>query len=240
MAVRPSATAVYQWGESPAPYGLIPCMSARATTNALLRRLTGYELRRSRRNAGRTSPRDTAAAARHSKPVAVPKDFDDEMADIVRAVRPYTMTSFEKLHATITAARYVARYDIPGDIVECGVWRGGSMQAIARTLDSVGVHDRELYLYDTFEGMTAPDGEGRPPRRRDGRRAAGHPRPEQRGLGGGLARGRQGRLRGRPLPGRADPLRQGPGRGDGAGDPARSRSRSCAWTPTGTSRPRTS
>ena len=78
------------------------------------------------------------------------------MAAIVRAVLPFTMTSMDKLHATVTAARYVARYDIPGDIVECGVWRGGSMHAIARTLDSVGVHDRELYLYDTFEGMTAP------------------------------------------------------------------------------------
>ncbi|WP_375487643.1 TylF/MycF/NovP-related O-methyltransferase, partial [uncultured Jatrophihabitans sp.] len=86
----------------------------------------------------------------------IPKDFDETMADIVRAVLPFTMTSFEKLHATVTAARYVAQYEIPGDVVECGVWRGGSMQAIARTLDSMGDHSRQLYLYDTFEGMTPP------------------------------------------------------------------------------------
>jgi hypothetical protein len=86
----------------------------------------------------------------------VPADFDDEMAAIVQAVRPYSMTSFDKLHATVTATRYIVRYGIPGDIVECGVWRGGSMHAIARTLDGLGVHDRDLYLYDTFEGMTEP------------------------------------------------------------------------------------
>lgn len=33
---------------------------------------------------------------------------------------------------------------------------GGSMHAVARTLDEVGKHDRELYLFDTYEGMTEP------------------------------------------------------------------------------------
>src|SRR6185436_13884989 len=37
-----------------------------------------------------------------------------------------------------------------------GVWRGGSMMAVARTLAASGVRDRDLYLFDTFEGMTPP------------------------------------------------------------------------------------
>jgi hypothetical protein len=86
----------------------------------------------------------------------IPRDVDDVAADIIRAVQPYTMTGVDKLFALVSAVRYVARYEVPGAIVECGVWRGGSMQAAARTLDSVGVHDRDLYLYDTFEGMTEP------------------------------------------------------------------------------------
>jgi O-methyltransferase len=164
--------------DEPPFYVLIPGMSTRANANAALRRLTGYELRKPR------PPKKQAAAAPPPPPPApspppvkpapkveaVPKDFDDEMAAIVRAVRPFTMTSFDKLHATITATRYVARYDIPGDIVECGVWRGGSMQAIARTLDSAGIHDRDLYLYDTFEGMTPPT--DKDVRRNDGSTAA--------------------------------------------------------------------
>ena len=121
-------------------------MSTRKTINTALRRLTGYELRK---------PRPPKVESPQPA-LKVPKDFDEVMADIVRAVWPYTMTGFEKLHATISAVRYVTRYDIPGDIVECGVWRGGTMQAIARTLDSLGVHERDLYLYDTFEGMTTP------------------------------------------------------------------------------------
>jgi len=60
------------------------------------------------------------------------------------------------LHALISATMYVHDFAIPGAIVECGVWRGGSMHAVARTLDSRGDRSRELYLFDTFEGMTDP------------------------------------------------------------------------------------
>jgi hypothetical protein len=91
-----------------------------------------------------------------AKTETMPKDYDEELVEIIRAVRPYTMTGHDKLHAVISAARYVARCKIPGDVVECGVWRGGSMHAVARAFDLAGDHSRELYLYDTFDGMTAP------------------------------------------------------------------------------------
>jgi O-methyltransferase len=141
-------------------------MSARGTINAALARATGYELRRTKPDpkAGpsvtRPSPPPPPPAEPGPppapKPEKFPKDYDDELAGIIRAVRPYTMTGPDKLHALISAVRYVARHRIPGDIVECGVWRGGSMHAVARTLDLSGDHTRDLYLYDTFEGMTEP------------------------------------------------------------------------------------
>ncbi len=87
----------------------------------------------------------------------MPADFDDEMRATIELVRPYTMTSRDKLHALISAVRYIERAAIPGAIVECGVWRGGSMHAVARTLDACGNHGRELYLFDTFAGMTDTD-----------------------------------------------------------------------------------
>jgi hypothetical protein len=146
-----------------------------------LLRATGYELRRVR-------PRREAAAA-PAKPVpppaaperaAVPKpaatpelklphDFDDEAKDVIRAVKSRTMTSPEKLNALINAVRYVVRHGIDGDIVECGVWRGGSMMAAARTLLSTGDTERHLHLYDTFEGMSEPTEHDH---RYDGRSAA--------------------------------------------------------------------
>ena len=45
---------------------------------------------------------------------------------------------------------------VPGAIVECGVWKGGSMMAVAFTLLSLGVTTRDLYLFDTFAGMVPP------------------------------------------------------------------------------------
>jgi len=69
------------------------------------------------------------------------------------------MTSWERLYALYHAVHYIVENGIPGDFVECGVWRGGSMRLVAMTLLSLGIKDKTLYLYDTFEGMTAPDPE---------------------------------------------------------------------------------
>ena len=44
---------------------------------------------------------------------------------------------------------------IPGDIVECGVWKGGSMMVCALTLLAKSER-RNLWLFDTFEGMPPP------------------------------------------------------------------------------------
>jgi O-methyltransferase len=90
------------------------------------------------------------------KPVALPTDFDDDAKTVIEQVLPYTMTSVDKLFALITATRHIAETGVQGDFVECGVWRGGSMHAVARTLHNAGVTDRDLYLFDTFEGMTEP------------------------------------------------------------------------------------
>lgn len=96
--------------------------------------------------------------------------LDEADRATVRTVEPYTMTSPERIVALCDAVRYVCRHGIDGAIVECGVWRGGLMMAAARTLLALGVTDRDLFLYDTFAGMTAPtdvdvDRRGRPARR---------------------------------------------------------------------------
>ena len=85
-----------------------------------------------------------------------PPDFDEQTARIFRAVHEYTMTSPERIRALVDAVRYVVADNVAGAIVECGVWRGGSMMAVAIALRELGVDNRDLYLYDTFEGMSAP------------------------------------------------------------------------------------
>lgn len=80
------------------------------------------------------------------------------MAQIQRC-KPYTMTSVERLLVLDEAADYITRQGVVGDIVECGVWRGGSSMMMALSLKQRGDQSRELYLYDTYEGMSTPTGE---------------------------------------------------------------------------------
>jgi O-methyltransferase len=143
-------------------------MHWRRGVNRALERLTGYHLVSARGSstppaakpappaAAEKSPAAATKAPRRKRGTELPADMDHEAREIIRAVRPYTMTSADKLFALIQATRHVAKYEIPGDIVECGVWRGGSMQAAARTLLSCGDTSRDLYLFDTYEGMPPP------------------------------------------------------------------------------------
>lgn len=89
----------------------------------------------------------------------LPPDFSPEDAALWKLVAPHTMTSPERVFALRQAVRYVVEAKVPGDIVECGVWKGGSMMAVARTLLDLGSRDRALHLFDTYEGMPAPTGE---------------------------------------------------------------------------------
>ena len=81
-------------------------------------------------------------------------DFQDQQ--IIDRVSPYTMTGPLRIEALLKSVRYVIARSIPGALVECGVWRGGSVLAMIHQLQALGVTDRDIYLYDTFEGMTEP------------------------------------------------------------------------------------
>jgi O-methyltransferase len=83
-------------------------------------------------------------------------DVDRRVVDIFNRVKPYTMTSPERVFALCDAVRYVAAAGIEGAVVECGVWRGGSSMAAALMLRELGAAVRDLCLFDTFEGMSAP------------------------------------------------------------------------------------
>jgi O-methyltransferase len=89
----------------------------------------------------------------------VPHHFDDRLASLVKRVRRDTLTSAERIAAVSDATAYLADAEIEGAFVECGVWRGGSMMAVALTLLERGITDRDLYLFDTFAGMTEPSAE---------------------------------------------------------------------------------
>lgn len=90
------------------------------------------------------------------KPLAPDITGDKEFMEVFTACRPYTMTSPERLFSLYQSMRYIAANKIPGDIAECGVWKGGSSMFIALMAKKLGMADRQLWLYDTFEGMSEP------------------------------------------------------------------------------------
>jgi len=83
-------------------------------------------------------------------------DITEEDLQIIEKVRPFTMTSVERLLALIDATRYVSMNCIEGAFVECGVWRGGSSMSVAMTLLATKNTNRDLFLFDTFKGMSQP------------------------------------------------------------------------------------
>lgn len=99
--------------------------------------------------------------------IPFPSDFTLEDRNLYQYVYPFTQTSPERVQTLSYAVKYIVKNQIEGAIVECGVWKGGSMMVVARTLMSLGEPTRELFLFDTFEGMSAPtpedvDFEGKP------------------------------------------------------------------------------
>jgi hypothetical protein len=71
-------------------------------------------------------------------------------------VRPYTMVSYAGLRALHTAIRRALAKGIPGDVVECGVAHGGSAIIMGFALKKFD-QSRKLWLFDTFEGIPAPN-----------------------------------------------------------------------------------
>lgn len=74
----------------------------------------------------------------------LPADFSEKTREIWREVQPFTMASSERVATLSDAVRYLESNRIPGAIVECGVWRGGSMMAAAKTLLDMKSTHREL------------------------------------------------------------------------------------------------
>ena len=78
---------------------------------------------------------------------------------LAEQAKPYTMTSDERMYTLFSAIKHVVRAGVPGDFVECGVWRGGSSMLAALTFLQLGDTRRTIHLYDTFEGMPPPGGQ---------------------------------------------------------------------------------
>lgn len=109
-------------------------MSVSRALNRALCRATGYRLKRG----------------------WYPDGIEAHVLGIFERVAPYTMTTVLRIDALVRSVEHVVSARVPGDFVECGVWKGGSAMAAAVRFSQLG-DQRQLWLYDTFEGMPEPD-----------------------------------------------------------------------------------
>jgi O-methyltransferase len=81
-------------------------------------------------------------------------DFSELEKSIYR--RSISVASAEAIVSLMRAVEYLVDKRIPGALVECGVFRGGNIEVMIKTLQHLKVDDRDIYLYDTFAGMPQP------------------------------------------------------------------------------------
>jgi O-methyltransferase len=67
--------------------------------------------------------------------------------NIYRSLQTFTMIPKDSYVDNLILARRVR--DLPGCVVECGVWRGGMSAGIGKVLGT----EREYFLFDSFEGL---------------------------------------------------------------------------------------
>ena len=87
----------------------------------------------------------------------IPVDMTEpDFTTIYNKCKQFSTCSVEPMYSLFKSIEYVVKNNIPGDFVECGVYKGGSAMMMALTLIHFKNTDRKIYLYDTFEGMSEP------------------------------------------------------------------------------------
>lgn len=103
------------------------------------------------------SPEARAAMdALPSDPARQTEHEDEDFADLLRHVRPYTMLPVNRLYNLYLRAVDVCRRDVPGDFAEFGVAGGGSTALLAAVIRRESRRPRTVHAFDTFTGMPDP------------------------------------------------------------------------------------
>lgn len=70
-----------------------------------------------------------------------------------------TMIGMQRLTSLQHCVEVVLEEDIPGDLIECGVWRGGACILMRAVLAAYGDETRSVWLADSFQGVPRSDPE---------------------------------------------------------------------------------
>lgn len=81
--------------------------------------------------------------------------------------RAHTMIGIQRMGNIRKLTEYVITHNVPGDLIEAGVWRGGACIYMRAILKAYGVTDRIVWCADSFEGLPEPDAQQFPQDARD-------------------------------------------------------------------------
>jgi O-methyltransferase len=70
-----------------------------------------------------------------------------------------TMIGMQRLTSLQHCVQTALAEDIPGDLIECGVWRGGACILMRAVLAAYGDETRRVWLADSFQGVPRSDPE---------------------------------------------------------------------------------
>lgn len=80
-----------------------------------------------------------------------------KFTDFFNYVKPYSMTSVERIEFLFKSLDHIRENKIEGDYVECGVWKGGNIIGMIKYLEYHNNLTNNIWAYDTFSGMTDPE-----------------------------------------------------------------------------------
>ena len=84
-------------------------------------------------------------------------EIDEENKNLIEFIGEYSLTPLIRRWTLIKSLHYINKKKLIGDIVECGIWRGGNLFLAKKIQDKYPKETkRKIYGYDTFEGMPEP------------------------------------------------------------------------------------
>jgi O-methyltransferase len=91
--------------------------------------------------------------------VAYKRPYDPELRAIGRdwPARADSMIGLARMDNIQHCIETVLRDNVPGDLIETGVWRGGATIFMRGVLKAYGVETRTVWAADSFEGLPPPD-----------------------------------------------------------------------------------
>lgn len=84
-------------------------------------------------------------------------EISDNDNELLKTISIYSMTPKIRMYNLLQSLREIKYKNIPGDFVECGVWKGGNLILMKKFLEKELIDTKKIYAFDTFEGMSQPD-----------------------------------------------------------------------------------